>query len=456
MTASAHRPESAPEDLSAFDLLAGPAERVLVFAHGQPVRADAFLSQVLGLAARLPPCSALLNLCERRDRFLVTFCAGLVRGLPTLLPPSRAPGVIDEMLERWPDALPVGDDGLPGGTRLDRRPPRYWTLPDPLPRGDGPMPRIPANQLAAIGFTSGSSGPPKAQPKTWGGFCRVTGRNAALLAGIAGGPAQLLATVPSQHMYGMELSVLLPLRGGFGLHIDRPFFPADIAAALEALPEPRVLVTTPVHLRALVASGQPLPPLTAIVSATAPLGRELAQAAEAATGARVVEVFGSTETCVIAHRRAAREDAWTPYDGVRLVPRPDGALVEAGWLPEPVLLQDVIEPLPDGRFRLAGRASDHLEIAGKRASLGELTRRLLAIEGVRDGVVFQPDSDGPVHRVAALVVAPALDEAAILAALRDAVDPVFLPRPLRRVEALPRNDTGKLPRSALLAALRAG
>jgi acyl-CoA synthetase (AMP-forming)/AMP-acid ligase II len=48
----------------------------------------------------------------------------------------------------------------------------------------------------------------------------------------------------------------------------------------------------------------------------------------------------------------------------------------------------------------------------------------------------------------------ALDEAGILAALREGIDPVFLPRPLRLVAALPRNATGKLPRDALLAALR--
>jgi acyl-coenzyme A synthetase/AMP-(fatty) acid ligase len=35
------------------------------------------------------------------------------------------------------------------------------------------------------------------------------------------------------------------------------------------------------------------------------------------------------------------------------------------------------------------------------------------------------------------------------------VDPVFLPRPLRLCPALPRNATGKLPREALLQALRA-
>jgi acyl-coenzyme A synthetase/AMP-(fatty) acid ligase len=257
-------------------------------------------------------------------------------------------------------------------------------------------------------------------------------------------------------MYGMETSVLLPLLGGFPIHPARPFFPADIVQALQQLEGPRVLVTTPVHLRALLESGLALPRLTAIVSATAPLPAELARAAEAASGGCVLELYGSTETCVIAHRQPAREEAWSSYDGVALSPRPDGALVEADWLPAPVLLQDLVELLPERRFRLAGRATDLLEIAGKRASLGELTRRLLAVPGVRDGVVFVPESDGPVQRVAALAVAPELDEAVVLAALREVLDPVYLPRPLRCVAELPRNATGKLPRAALLDALRTG
>jgi acyl-coenzyme A synthetase/AMP-(fatty) acid ligase len=328
-------------------------------------------------------------------------------------------------------------------------------LGEALPEVDGALPSIAHDFLAAIGFTSGSSGPPKAQPKYWGSFCTSTALNAAAIEAIAGPRAHLVATVPPQHMYGMETSVLLPLRGDVAVHGSRPFFPADIAAALGEIPAPRVLVTTPVHLRALVASGQALPPLALIVSATAPLPRELAQAAEQAFGTRVLEFFGSTETCVVGHRLTATDADWTHYPGVRFGHRPDGALVEAGWLPGPVLLQDVIETLPGDRFRLAGRASDHLEIAGKRASLAELTRRLLAVDGVADAVVFQPDAEGgAVQRVAALVVAPGLDEARILHALRETVDPVFLPRPLRLVAALPRNATGKLPRQALLDAIR--
>ena len=120
------------------------------------------------------------------------------------------------------------------------------------------------------------------------------------------------------------------------------------------------------------------------------------------------------------------------------------------------MLADLVEVDDAGRFLLRGRDADLLEIAGKRASLGDLTRRLQSIDGVEDCIVFPLDADAAtgVRRLAALVVAPGLDEAYILASLREGIDPVFLPRPLRRVAALPRNATGKLPRDALLAALR--
>src|SRR5690606_37527013 len=189
--------------------------------------------------------------------------------------------------------------------------------------------------------------------------------------------------------------------------------------------------------------------------ATAPLSRELAAAAEARFGAPVRELFGSTETCIIASRRTALEPAWTPFTGVRLQPRPDGTLVHAPQLATPVALADLVELDDAGGFVLRGRRADLLEIAGKRASLGDLTRRLLEVPGVEDGVVVQLDErDGlGIRRIAALAVAPGIGEAEILGALRRAVDPVFLPRRLRLVPALPRNETGKLPRAALLRLL---
>ncbi len=425
-------------------------DRRLIWRNGKALSAAEFLADVRALAAVLPSAPYAINLCSDRYRFLVAFCAVALRGQTNLLPPSRAPRAVDDVLKDHADAYALSDDAL------NPAPPRLFVIPERLNAiASGDMPRIPAEHVVAIGFTSGSTGHPGSHAKTWASFCASSANNARLLC--ANDPApNLVATVPSQHMYGMETSVLLPLRSGCAVHAGQPFYPADIANALDLVPAPRVLVTTPVHLRSLLREIATLPPLEAIVSATAPLDRDLAAAAESRYATRVVEVFGSTETCVIAHRYTASQTEWQLYPDIRLQPQPDGTLVHAPHLPAATLLSDIIELLPEHRFILRGRNSDLLEVAGKRASLGELTRRVLSIPGVQDAAVFQLDAEcSGVRRLAALVVAPELSEAEILASLRQAIDPVFLPRPLRRVDALPRNAAGKLPRDALLEALKA-
>jgi len=429
--------------------------RPFAWRDGREISAAEFLADVFALAERLPDARYALNLCEQRYDFLVAFCAAIAAGQTNLLPVARAPQAIDDVLRAYPNAYALGDNSPVLPAHL-----RYVHVPDAIGGADTAFfsnLSIPADHLVAVGFTSGSTGTPKANPKTWGGVCASSALNANALSSLADAP-HLVATVPPQHMYGLEMSVLLPLRSRAAIHVSQPLFPADIALALAELPAPRILVTTPFHLRTLLESGVELPPLASIVTATAPLSTELAAAAESQFATRVLELFGSTETCVIAQRWTARDDAWSLYDGIEAHPQPDGTLVTANHFIEPTLLQDIVEILPDRRFRLCGRNSDLLEIAGKRASLGDLTRRLLAVPGVNDGVIFQMDAeDGmSVRRLAALAVAPNLSEAEILGALRESIDPVFLPRPLRLVETLPRNATGKLPREALLAALKGG
>ena len=427
--------------------------RTFAWDQGREISAAEFLADVFALAERLPESRCVLNLCEQRYDFVVAFCAAIVAGQTNLLPASRAPQAIDEVLGSYPGSYALGDAHPQLPAQL-----RYVHVPDAIGLEGSAVfcnLSIPAERIVAIGFTSGSTGTPKANLKTWGSFCASSALNADALARLATAP-QILATVPPQHMYGLELSVLLPLRSSAAIQASQPLFPADIATALAALPEPRVLVTTPFHLHALLESGVALAPLAAIVTATAPLSAELAAAAESRYATVVLELFGSTETCVIAQRRTALDDAWSLYDGIETHPQPDGTLVTARHFSEPTLLQDIIELLPQRRFRLRGRNGDLLEIAGKRASLADLTKRLLAVPGVRDGVIFQLDGEAGeagVRRLAALAVAPGCSEAQILTALRESVDPVFLPRPLRLVDALPRNSTSKLPRAALLAAL---
>lgn len=308
-----------------------------------------------------------------------------------------------------------------------------------------------------IGFTSGSTGEPTANPKTWGSLAHTNAANMRALHDLSGArAASIVATVPPQHMYGMEMTVLLPLLGPYSVHPGRPFFPQDVANALREMAPPRLLVTTPVHLRALLEAGVDLAPLAAVVTATAPLPAEVAMLAEARYRCEVRELFGSTETCVIAQRRTASEVAWRLYDDVHLQPQTEGTRVERPGLPVPAWLADRLELVDGGRgFLLRGRQADLLEIAGKRASLGDLTRRLQAIPGMHDGAIVQSEADASgISRLVAIIVAdPSLKDSAIIEALRQAADPVFLPRRIVRVDALPRNETGKLPKAAVEALL---
>ncbi|HKB59741.1 MAG TPA: AMP-binding protein, partial [Gallionellaceae bacterium] len=255
---------------------------------------------------------------------------------------------------------------------------------------------------------------------------------------------------PPQHMYGLETTVLMPMLAGLALVAEKPFYPADICARFDELPVPRALVTTPVHLRALLAEPQALPAATLLVCATAPLAAEMAAEAEARFAAPLYEIYGCTEAGQVASRRTVRERAWRLFSGVTM--RCDaggGVWVQGGHVEIAAPLADVVEQNPDGTFVLCGRTSDMVNIGGKRTSLQSLNHHLNEVPGVRDGVYFLPDGDGATARPMAFVVAPNVSGEVILKALRTRMDPVFLPRPLVFVEALPRNSTGKLTRDAV-------
>lgn len=437
-------------------LQARDRHRAVALHDGRTITAEEFVAHVQHVAEQLPPASAVVNLCEDRYLFLVAFCAIALRGQANILPPSRAPQAVEEVLAAHPGCHAVGDRPLP--------PQRHgYHVLSPLPVGKSvcsqrAWPVIPAGQTVVVGYTSGSTGTPRSNAKSWRSLHASTAGNVALLRQVVAEPYSVVATVPPQHIYGMEMSILLPLLGHAQMHAGRPFFPADIASALKEVPAPRVLVTTPVHLRALVVSGVSLPDVAVMLSATAPMPLKLAAKAEQRYRTPLLEVFGSTETCAFASRRLTSDRRWSLYGGVRLHPQPDGTQIEAPQLEQPALVADIVSLHDAGRrFELRGRQGDLLDIAGKRASLGDLTHRLLSIAGVEDGVVFQLDETSAIgaRRIAALAVAPTLDERRILRALRASIDPVFLPRPLRLVQSLPRNETGKLPRAALLKMLYA-
>ena len=249
-------------------------------------------------------------------------------------------------------------------------------------------------------------------------------------------------------MFGLESTVLLPLVTGAALTAERLFYPAEIDDAIRRVPAPRTLFTTPFHLRNWLETGTTAR-LETIVSATAPLSETLALEAEARTGATLLEIYGCTETGQLATRRPTASAQWRAYDGVRLREENGRTWASGGHIEEPTALSDLIEidSGDDGAFHLHGRSADMVNIAGKRNSLAYLDHQLAAIPGVVDGVFHFPEETRPdgVTRLVAFVVAPGLTPEAIIAALRERIDPAFLPRPLVMLEALPRRGTGKIP-----------
>ena len=429
------------ESASSWPLLelAAP-DSPMFWLQGLPVSRGGFAASSAALAARLPSRRYAINVCENRFAFATAFAAAVARGQTNLLPASSSPEALAAVRASYPDSYVLWDEAIRDGVLVPRTP-----VDDALHK----VPRIDGDHAAALVFTSGSTGQPQAHLKTWHSI-HNSGRIIAERLFDALGHVHIVATVPQQHMYGLETSVAVPLSAHHSVGVERPVFPQDVRRALAALPAPRVLVTTPVHIRALLAAETRLPGLAAIISATAPLPPDLAERAEIAFDAPVLEIYGSTETGSIASRRTVEGARWRLLNQVHLDSSDGSSRVSLPGATEVVTLQDMLETDGDG-FRLLGRSGDMVKVGGKRASLADLTLKLQSIPGVIDAVVFQPDADERtlVQRPGALVVAPTLSENDILAALARLIDPVFLPRPLRKVDALPRNTVGKLPKHAL-------
>ena len=428
-------------------LIHGPGERVALWRN-RAVDREACLAHVRRLAEDLPEAPFAINLCDDRYAFMSALAAAMIRGQTTLLPPGRAPRLIEELAADYAGSYCLADTP----TEIKGLNRHIVSIDETDASGDEEaIPEIPADLNAAIVFTSGSTARPNPNPKRWGDL--VVGQRLAWrrFDFQSSRRETILATIPPQHMYGLEVSIVLPLVAGLCVHAGRPLFPEDIRRALSALAEPRTLFTTPTHLRACVDSGLQWPRLSRIVSATAPLSVELAGRVEELFSCPVMEIYGCTEAGSLASRRTLDGDSWRFYDGIKSYEHDGVVYVSAGHLPDPVPLNDFIEVQGESRFKLLGRHADLVNIAGNRASLSDLNLKLNAIDGVRDGVFIMPDNqaDDDVQRVAALVVAPGLKKKQILAALAERINPVFLPRPLYKVESLPRNAMGKLPREAL-------
>ena len=428
-------------------LLGCHAANDLVCFGGEGERtAAALLGLAMRIASELPEAAAGAGaVLACRDRYF--FCAALLgalqRGYRVMLPPNGQPETIRE-LARSADAL-LHD--VPGGAGLSVR-----ELEAGLGAGQAGSLRADLLERPIVLFTSGSTGVPEGHEKR---LALLVAEACAHLSQFELAGRRIVAGVPPHHIYGLLFGVLVPLLGGGSVLRSTPLFPRELSAALFEH-HADVLVSVPPQLSALAEDHDlELPALRRVFCSAGPLTTQAA-ALLSARGVTITEILGSTETGGIAYRER-HEAAWSPLRAVHVTIDPEGVLcVDAPWLSDlqtrPSRTADRAE-LCAGGFRHLGRADAVTKIAGRRVDLGDVESVLRAVPGVRDARVLAVEGKG-VRGLTLWAVVESHEAQApelLRAALHEHFDPVTVPKRFRRVASLPRNESGKVTRAALLA-----
>src|SRR5258706_856530 len=177
-----------------FDAGAGFA-----FRNRRPIRVEEFLGEVRRLADSLPDRRYVVNLCADRYQFAVGLCAALLRRQVNLLPPNVAPDLLKRLSLEYPGLYCLSDGAVQPPLQIETflYPPTGNTV-------SASVPQIPEEQIAVIGFTSGSTGQPTPNPKSWGALAKSGLAEFERLGVAAHRNMSVLGTVPQQHSYGLE------------------------------------------------------------------------------------------------------------------------------------------------------------------------------------------------------------------------------------------------------------
>ena len=314
--------------------------------------------------------------------------------------------------------------------------------------------------------TSGSSGEPKRIDKT---LRQLVNEVEALeqLWGAELGPACIIGSVATQHIYGLLFRVLWPLCAGRPFVRKQLAFPEDLQRASREHPA-FAWVASPALLKRM-GDNLDWPALSAVrrvFSSGGALPAEAAQSLHQRLNQWPTEIFGSSETGGIAWRQG--HDLWQPFADVALSQDDDGALLIASpYLPAGHVehTADAARIAADGRFELLGRLDRIVKLEEKRISLPMLEKALMAHEWVAEarlGVVQENRAS-----LGALLV---LTEAGLHALrnqgrrtlteelrqhLSQHCEALALPRRWRLLRQLPLNTQGKLPQADVEALLLA-
>lgn len=418
------------------------AARPLACMAGTTISLGQFRADVEQLVAQLQHDGDILLSCPGRYAFSVGLLAAWIGGKTVVLPPNHLDETLQDIRSRfnisfecdaeWGRQLPAKNSRTAHGS---------WEPP------------LPRDRHAVKLFTSGSTGAPRVVTKS---VANLLDEARAIAAKFDWPAGPVVAGVPPQHLYGLTFSILLPWVLGNAWVDDMPRYPGDVLHALQHN-NGKTLISVPAQYQATLADGTDLHGIVC-VSAAAPLPGRLARQWQQQHGTDILEIYGSTETGVVGHRRHTSTGTWRAFPQVKLSVEQGLLKVKSPFVGDEYtgsfLTADRVTLTQQGHFQLLGRADAIVKIAGKRVSLTNIEDNLITCPGVAEAAVIAVPATGRIRDLAiwAIVVAKgeqSLSPRQLQADLRGKLDGIEIPRRILVVEKLPRTASGKLPGKAV-------
>ncbi len=386
-----------------------------------------------------------LCLCtEKKAVTAACILASLSGACQLILPYSFSSHALMEMYETVGFNAAISDhpEEIPSGVEIITPLPGSMAdiIPEEIRDPDEPFLRL---------FTGGSTG----KPKVWSKSPRNLFAEAFYLKEkFAISEKDLFVpTVPPYHIYGLLFSVLVPFVAHAKVLPDIYTFPQEIISTINKH-KATVLVSVPIHYRALKVNNLSAPSLKIAFSSSGVLNRSDAIHFQKKTGLGITEIYGSTETGGIASRSISEHtESWKPADVVSWKISGKRLSIQSAFASPEMerdadgfcVTGDEVQPEKGNRFVLLGRADGIVKVAGKRVDLLDVQNKILELSTVRDAVVIALPAEKGRESVIAALVAGNLTEIQLKKMMQEKLEPYAMPRRIKIVSSIARTATGK-------------
>ena len=336
----------------------------------------------------------------------------------------------------------------------------------------------------------------RSSPPSWGenppALLKLTSGTTAAPRGIRFRSEQLLADCnqicDTMGISDADLNFgVIPISHSYGFsNLLTPLIARGVPVVLSQDRTPRAVLVDLARTKATVFPGMPvfhqafcemenvpaLLKLRLCISAGAPLPISVAQKFREKFKIPIHSFYGASECGGICYDREAANDiegfvggAMNDVDLAMVDPtsessqvRVRSAAVGDGYFPEPddeklgrgSFIPDDLLTRHDSGFKIVGRVSDVINVAGKKVNPAEVEAHLLRFAGVRQAVAFGRESALRNEEVAVCVVGDAdLRESDLLEFCRNALSAWQVPKRIFVVDAIPVNERGKINRREL-------